>query len=852
MVGRNALDERVAGGGPVTAPDVSYLDRTLPDAEGVRDALATLGESLPDERLARLCRVLYPAVRVRLAYQPRGDPESVAGHADVLLDGLDAGHEPHLARFADAAASPVSVSLSDHYRLGTDSGVESVLALPFERSERTAATRLADRLSGADPDDHRDRLGLPDDFAADGPVAVGDATQVYLPFWVAEFADGSPASDRVVALRDVEWIGQGGSPRDERWLSKHVADDPDLLSRVRSVERLPPDEEPAADPGSPASDDSGSTPDDDSDPAHSDDSASTEADSDDAELTVPDDVELSVSSILEANPGRRFADVGGMDDLKATLRDLVVDPLERPEQYERYGLGVTNGVLFHGPPGCGKTYLAGALAGELDRHFLSISPSDLTSKWVGEAADNVADVFEVARANAPCLVFIDEIDAVASDRSGQMTNTEQQMVNQLLTELEGAGDDDVVVLAATNLVEDVDDAILRSGRFDERVEVSPPDAAAREAILEVHLAGRPTTADLSLSTTIERTAGYASSDLELVAERAARAALAEDADIAEDHLLAAVAETETSIPSWLDRYDFLDSEVAADEEDGIRHPPNVSLDPASLLEAAPSRNFDAVPGMTALTETLRERVLDHLERPDRYESYNVDAPDGVLLYGPPECGKTFLSRAMAGELDRPYLRITPTKLLVEWEGSPADNVADAFEVARANAPCVVFVDDLDALAPDAGDVGRRASRALTHALAAELDSTPPDVFVVGATHLVEDVTDHVLHAGCFDERVEVPPPDEETCEAVLRTVTDDHLLGAVEWDRVAERATGATVGDLRRAANSAARVALREDRTVTTDDLLAALESVGSSIAGWHERGRYADSEYGSDLRYIS
>lgn len=869
-----------AGEDAVTEYEVRYVDRTLPGPETVREALSTVDDALGDERLVRLCRLLYPAHRVRIAYTPPGDPDAVAGRADVLADGRDAGRDADLAAFAEKCGSPVPVSLVGRYRLGTHAGPESAIPVEFERDKRAVRNEVAETLRAADADSVgrlRDRYGLPDEFDPEGAVEIADVTRLYLPFWLAEFG-GDAGGGRLVAFRDAKWIPDDET-REGGWLSDHVAGDDALLGRVRDVATLaswderrgPRDGTAASDSPTRTGDDSGSSvrealssadesiepgksgasvgPSESANSGEAVGSGDEEAAGDDAEadeLTVPDDVDLSVRSIVEQNPDRDFADVGGMADLKTTLTELVVDPLEDPETYERYGLGVTDGVLLYGPPGCGKTYVAGALAGELDRHFLSISPSDLTSKFVGEAADNVADAFAVARANAPCLVFIDEIDAVASDRSGEMTNTEQQMVNQLLAELEGSSDDDVVVMAATNLLEDVDDAVLRSGRFDERVEVAPPDADAREAIFGVHLDGRPTADDLPLAEAVERTAGYAASDLELVAERAARAALADEADIREEHLLAAASEVETSIPAWLDEYDVAATGEA--DEDGVRQPPGVSLDAGDLLDAPPERDFADVTGMVEPTTALRERVLDQLRNHEEYADYGLDSPEGVLLYGPPECGKTYLSRAVAGELDRPYLRVTPTKLAVEWDGSPTENLADAFEIARANAPCVVFVDDLDALTPGSPAA---ADRGLTHRLVAELAATPPDVFVVGATHLVEDVADSVRHADCFAERVEVPLPDAATREAVLRATLDDRLLGDVDWDDVVEASAGDTVGDLRLVAESAARSALRADEEVDTDRLREALASVGRSIEDWNERSRYADSEYGSDLRSV-
>ena len=272
-----------------------------------------------------------------------------------------------------------------------------------------------------------------------------------------------------------------------------------------------------------------------------------------------DDETPDASEFLEDPPELDFDDVGGMSSLKQTLTDKVIDPLQRPELYDEYDLGVVNGILLHGPPGTGKTYITRALAGKLDYNFIDLTPSDMTSSLVGEAADNVADIFEVARKNQPCLVFIDEIDAVASSRSGgaQKTQSERQMVNQLLEELSDVQEEDIVVIGATNLIEEVDDAIKRSGRFDERIDVPPPDATAREAILRVHLRERPVlTEQIDWDRTRARTEGYSASDMELIATNAARKALQEarEADeirpVTQSHLDAAIEETESSLKEW--------------------------------------------------------------------------------------------------------------------------------------------------------------------------------------------------------------------------------------------------------------------------------------------------------------
>jgi len=267
--------------------------------------------------------------------------------------------------------------------------------------------------------------------------------------------------------------------------------------------------------------------------------------------------EADPSAYLEDPPDLDFGDVGGMTDLKETLKDQVIDPLERPELYEEYDLGVVNGVLLYGPPGTGKTYITEALAGELDYNYIEAQASDITSSLVGEAAENMSDMFEVARDNQPCLLFMDEIEAIAAERSGgsQKTMSESQMITQFLTEMSETKGEDVVVVSATNLPDEIDGAAWR--RFDERIEVPPPDATARGAILRVHLRERPVLTDeIAWDRIKELTDGYSASDLEIIASTAARKALKEARDsdevipITQKHLEMAIESTDSSLEVW--------------------------------------------------------------------------------------------------------------------------------------------------------------------------------------------------------------------------------------------------------------------------------------------------------------
>lgn len=271
----------------------------------------------------------------------------------------------------------------------------------------------------------------------------------------------------------------------------------------------------------------------------------------------PDDDKIDPTSFLENTPEMDFGDVGGMTNLKETLKDQVIDPLKRPDLYEEYNLGVVNGVLLYGPPGTGKTFITKALAGELGYNFIEVQASDITSSLVGEAAKNMEEVFEVARNHQPCLLFMDEIDAIAAERKGSNNKTmsEGQMITQFLTEMSDIKGEDVIVVSATNLPDSIDGAAWR--RFDERIEVPPPDATARAAVLRVHLRDRPVLTDKIDWDQIKKlTDGYSSSDLEIIASKAARSALKEARSedeivpITQQHLEMAIKETESSLDAW--------------------------------------------------------------------------------------------------------------------------------------------------------------------------------------------------------------------------------------------------------------------------------------------------------------
>lgn len=866
----------------MTTLDTTLVDRRLGDVTDAYDALTGMDSWVDERSIRRLRRVLYPVYRVEYAYQtPDGRARDV-----VVLDGRGEDRHGDLARYRQTIREPEPI---DEMRLdrGTTDDPGTTMALSFEaagdaasagfedlvenwraRRQRTNRDESSDDDTGRDPSVDevgaalRERLGLPDAFDPDTFVDVTTVDQVYLPFWCVEYTTDGTDEAWLLGIRPTD-----RGPVRHPWIAHLVVSE--FADAFRSVPPLPTENDPTAPPGDeptggepgddeptgnePAGDEpTGNEPAGDGrsrgQPEHAD--ASGEATADEPVVDTPEDVGDAAAAAFDAPPDRDFGDVGGMHDLVDELQTGVLAPLAAPEQYDRYGLGAVNGVLLHGPPGCGKTYIAKALAGELDRVFGAVTPADLTSKWVGEAAENVADLFAVARENQPCVVFIDELDAVAGDRDRQMTNTEQQMVNQLLVELEDAAEHDVVVVAATNHVADVDGAIRRSGRFDKRIEVGPPDADARREIIQIHLRGRPTTDDLDLGPVVRQTAGFAGSDLTLLVEDAARAALDADEPISTAHLETASRDLDTSIPGWLDDFDVETPPARAGE---LTVPGDITLDAETVVETAVSRDFGRVPGMQDTLRELDDRVVHPVTRADVYADHGIPALDGAILFGPPGCGKSYVARAVAGELDVPFVPVTPSALVTEWPGSPDENVTDAFALAKANAPAVLFLDDLDTLVPDDHGRGTAAERRLHNQLAMELRAiVDTDVLVLGATHLLDDVDDAILHAAAFDERVEVPPPTTATRAAVLEASIDDDLVAtSVDWRDIARDASAYAIADLRLAAENAARGALRENEPVTAVRLRDAITATPSTLANWPDRERYSDSDHGSTLRYI-
>jgi SpoVK/Ycf46/Vps4 family AAA+-type ATPase len=813
--------------GSTMLPDRIELDQPLPGPGPIAYALeaAASDQFGTAAEVTRLHRILYPVFRVEYRYEVDSSvPFSAETKTGVTaVDGLWADNHAPLQQYSENLTSTTFAAV-DPYDFGQgESGLGRTVLFDFQVASTQPERLLTDRIEEAgESAEFESQLietfGLPEEFDTSGFEGVESVDRIYLPFWLGELYHPTER-DRIVAVRT---LGDARSaPVDAHgWLSAFLSDDrtrPAAYAHeaLRETETNPADtDETAASAPTAETDDSRST-------------ASSDHTSE--EPVQPEDADLDAEMLVQTTAERTFADVGGMEGLKETLHRSVIDPVRQPEQFQEYGLDPVSGVLFHGPPGCGKTYIAAAISGELDWSFVDVTPADLSSKYMGKPAENVQDVFEIAAANSPCVLFIDEIDAVASAREDQENTSERGMTNQLLTELETVPDD-VLVLAATNLLEEVDDAILRTGRFDERIEVPPPDAEARREILHVHLEGRPQVDGLSLDSVVATTAGYAASDLTYIATDAARRALRSDEEITDEHLLAAVDSVESSVPDW--------AGSALGDGKTVTQPDDVDLSARSLVTPSVEKTFSDVGGMADLKTRLEETVIEPAENESRYEEYGLDSTSGILLHGPPGCGKTYITEALAGELDWAFLPITPADLTSKWMGKPAQNVADLFEIARANEPCMVFLDEIDAVAGARGGTATTSQRQLVNQLLTELETIEDsDVVVVGATNLVEEVDDAILRSGRFDERIEVPPPDATARREILKVHLANRPVDDVDWETVAAETEGYAASDLALLADNAARQALQADSAVRTEHLREAVAETASSLDGWNTEG---------------
>ncbi|MFB6109003.1 MAG: CDC48 family AAA ATPase [Haloplanus sp.] len=489
--------------------------------------------------------------------------------------------------------------------------------------------------------------------------------------------------------------------------------------------------------------------------------------------------------------GVAYEDIGGLDDELDLVREMVELPLSNPDLFDRLGVDPPKGVLLYGPPGTGKTLIAKAVAHEVDATFVSVSGPEVVSKYKGDSEERLRAVFDRAREEAPAIVFFDEIDSLAPKRE-EGGGMEDRIVGQLLSLMDGLeARGEVVVIGATNRVDDLDPALRRGGRFDREIEIGVPDATGRREILDVHTRRMPLGEGVDLDRLAARTHGFVGADLESLVTEAAMSALrrARRGDLA-------VADLEVT------REDF---ETAM-----------ASVDPSAMREYVsekPTEGFEGVGGLDDAKAALERAVTWPLTYGPLFEAADADPPSGVLLYGPPGTGKTLLARAIAAESGVNFVRVQGPELLDRYVGESEKAVREVFDRARQTAPAIVFFDEIDAIATarTGGDneVGERVVSQLLTELDAAADN--PNLVVLAATNRKDALDPALVRAGRLEKHVEVPRPDEAARRAIVTVHTREKpLADDVDLDALAARTEGYSGADLASVCREAAMLAVRD------------------------------------------
>ncbi len=523
-----------------------------------------------------------------------------------------------------------------------------------------------------------------------------------------------------------------------------------------------------------------------------------------------------------AIPRVTYEDIGGLQEEIQRIREMVELPLRHPELFQRLGIEPPKGVLLHGPPGTGKTLLAKAVANESDATFLSINGPEIMSKFYGESEERLRRVFQEAQEKAPSIIFIDEIDAIAPKREEVGGEVERRVVAQLLALMDGLKSrGDVIVIGATNVVNMIDPALRRPGRFDREIEIGVPDKQGRLEILQIHTRSMPLDKDVDLKKLSEITHGYTGADLAALCREAAMKALR--------RYLPEIKLDEKIPQAVLEK-------MVVKAEDFMNAFKEIT--PTAMREVyveVPTVKWSDVGGLEDVKKRLRETVELPIKTPEKFEKLGITPPKAILLYGPPGCGKTLLARAVATESESNFISIKGPEVFSKWVGESEKAIREVFRKARLSSPSIIFLDEVDAIAPrrgmsmaDSGVTERVVSQLLT-----EMDGLTPieRIVIIGATNRPELLDPAIMRPGRFEVMLYVPQPDETSRLQILKIHLRRMPLEGVNVEELAKKTEGYSGADLEALCREAGLNALRKDATkVNKDDFEKALQTVKPSL----------------------
>jgi len=521
-----------------------------------------------------------------------------------------------------------------------------------------------------------------------------------------------------------------------------------------------------------------------------------------------------------------YEDIGGLHEQIQRIREMIELPLRYPELFQKLGIEPPKGVLLYGPPGCGKTLLAKAVATEAEANFILVNGPEIMNKYYGESEARLREIFRKAEENAPSIIFIDEIDAIAPKRSEVTGEVEKRVVAQLLALMDGLESrGQVIVIGATNRPNALDPALRRPGRFDREIEIGIPDRNARREILQIHTRGMPLSEDVDLDRLAEITKGYTGADLAALCREAAMKAIR--------RILPSIDFSEERIPP-----EILDKLVVTMKDflDAFKE-----ITPTALREIEieiPNVRWEDIGGLEDVKRQLVESIEWPLKYPEKFERMGIKPPKGILLYGPPGCGKTMLAKAVATEAEANFISVKGPEIFNKWVGESEKAVREIFRKARQAAPCIIFFDEIESVVTrkDLVDDSSGVSSRVTSQILAEMDGIEEltDVIVIGATNRPDLLDPAILRPGRFDKLIYVPPPDEKSRYQILKIYTRKMPLAPdVSLKELAMRTEMYSGADLAALCREAAMNALRRNldaEYVTRQDFEQALEIVKPSI----------------------
>ena len=521
-----------------------------------------------------------------------------------------------------------------------------------------------------------------------------------------------------------------------------------------------------------------------------------------------------------------YEDIGGLQEEIQRIREMVELPLRHPELFQRLGIEPPRGVFLYGPPGCGKTLLAKAVANESDANFYVISGPEIMSKFYGESEARLREIFQKAHETAPSIVFIDEMDAIAPKREEVTGEVERRVVAQLLSLMDGMGTrGNIIVIGATNRPNAIDPALRRPGRFDREIEIGVPDKKGRNEIVQIHTRNMPLAEDVDIKRLSDITHGYTGADISSLSREAAMKALRR-------YMPEINLEEERVPPEILER-------MVVKEDDFLSAYREIT--PTAMREVyveIPSVRWKEVGGLDEIKNELIQSVEWPLKKPEVFKRMGIKPPRGILLYGPPGCGKTLLARAVATESEANFIAVKGPEIFSKWVGESEKAIREVFRKARTAAPAIIFFDELDSIIPrrgagysDSGATERVISQLLT-----EMDGIESlqNVVVIAATNRPDILDPAVMRPGRFDRLIDVPAPDSKALMQIFKIHTRDMPLSKdVDLQEIAEKAREYSGADVEALCREAAMNALRDSvdaKEVTRRDFDKAIETIKPSI----------------------